>query len=73
MGLGLRTHRRVSMKTLFPYTGHVIKLDVDSQTGKYVGYPKDTSYAADMTTADGHPCVVDIKVPNTLGVTSKHH
>ena len=59
MGLGLRTHRRISSKTLFPYTGHVIELDVDSETGEYVGYPKDTSYAADLTTADGRPCLVD--------------
>ena len=59
MGLGLRTLGRIKKGTLFPYTGKVIELDVDSETGNYTGYPKDCSYTADFTTRDGRPCVVD--------------
>ena len=59
MGLGLRTVRPISKESLFPYTGKVSELDVDSETGRYVGYPRDCRYTADMTTTDGRPCVVD--------------
>ena len=59
MGLGLRTVRPISKNSSFPYTGKVIQLDVDSETGRYVGMPEDCSYTADFTTADGRAFVVD--------------
>lgn len=59
MGMGLRTTSPISKMSKFTYTGKLIKLDVDSKTGKYVGYPKDCSYSVECTTSDGRAYVVD--------------
>ena len=59
MGMGLRTTRPISKTSTFPYAGKRIELDVDSETGKYVGYPKDCSYSAEFISSDGRAYVVD--------------
>lgn len=59
MGLGLRTARPISARQEFRYSGNLILLDVDSETGKYIGAPRDCSYVAELTTADGMPFLVD--------------
>ena len=67
MGLGLRTISQISTHSEFAYGGKKILLNVDPTTGKYTGFPEDTTYVAECTSRDGKPFIMDASALSVRG------